>query len=230
MKRVVVVTLFLLSLIYGSSVFAQGDQPQEAPTSGAGLEILWPTPISEVWDVIEVIGTANVPYMEFYRLEIVPLNPDFTVSENVVWIPITADFTNPDVMPRCFAPNSYDLVLSSFALHHVDDDKKRDVIDGIFASLEPGGMLLLGDEVVSDRPGGWDVVERVRSRIIHEQLNNGVILPDFWQLETTLPPQHHLPFLPGRVDDLTSWMARAGFAVSSPIQVLGSALLVGLKP
>jgi hypothetical protein len=87
----------LLSLIYGSRVFAQGDQPQEAPASGAGLEILWPTPISEVWDVIDVIGTANVPNMEFYRLEIVPLNPDLTAPENATWIPITADFTTPVV-------------------------------------------------------------------------------------------------------------------------------------
>ena len=55
------------------------------------------------------------------------------------------------------------------------------------------------------------------------------ISKEFWELETTLPAEEQLPFLPCRIDDLASAMARAGLAVSCPLVVFGSALLVGEK-
>ncbi|MEE8409389.1 MAG: class I SAM-dependent methyltransferase [Myxococcota bacterium] len=143
---------------------------------------------------------------------------------------IAGDFTDADVASHCFEKERYDLALVSFALHHCEDPTKRQIIDHLYTALEPGGMLLMADEIASDRPAGWDLVERVRARVIHEQLASGAILKEFWDLETTLPASEHLPFKPSRVDDLTSWMARAGFAVSCPVSVFGSALLVALKP
>ncbi len=142
---------------------------------------------------------------------------------------ILGDFTEASVAERVFPPDRYDLVLCSFALHHIDDHNKRLTIERMSASLRKGGLLLLADEVVADRPAGWDVVERVRARAIANQLGAGNISKAFWQLETTMPKELHLPFLPTRVDDLTSMMARAGLAVGCPLVVLGSALLVGLK-
>jgi hypothetical protein len=73
------------------------------------------------------------------------------------------------------------------------------------------------------------MVERVRARIIQEHLEAGHISREFWELETSLPAEEQLPFLPSRIDDLTSTMAHAGLAVSCPLVVFGSALLVGLK-
>jgi len=142
---------------------------------------------------------------------------------------ILGDFTESGTADRTFAAEAYDLALSSFALHHLDDATKRNTIGGLTRSLQPGGMLILGDEVASDQPAGWDMVERVRARIIHDHLEAGHISKDFWELETTLPAEEQLPFLPCRIDDLTSAMAHAGLAVSCPLVVFGSALLVGLK-
>jgi SAM-dependent methyltransferase len=142
---------------------------------------------------------------------------------------VHGDFTEPRVADAVFARHSYDLVLCSFALHHLDDAKKRATLERIAGSLVPRGLLLLADEVVSDRPGGWDLVERVRARIIAAHLHATRIAKPFWDLETTLPPELHLPFLPTRVDDLTSFLARSGLAVSCPVSILGSALLVGVK-
>lgn len=143
---------------------------------------------------------------------------------------VTGDFTDPEIAERVFAIGLFDLVLCSFALHHLEDPDKRFVIERAAESVVPGGLLLLGDEVASDRPGGWDLVERVRARIIRDRLESGAISPEFWNAETTLAPEDHLPFKPSRIDDLTSWMARAGFAVSCPVSIFGSALLVGLRP
>ena len=143
---------------------------------------------------------------------------------------ILGDFTLPHIAAQAMPPASYDLALCSFALHHqVDSDKAR-VIGQLADSLLPGGLLLLADEVAIDRPGGWDVVERIRGRIVGEHLKAGRIAKDFWAVESSHPPEAQLPFSPARVDDLVSWMARAGLAVSCPVSVFGSALLIGLKP
>jgi len=143
---------------------------------------------------------------------------------------VAGDFTQPAVAHLVFGPARYDLVICSFALHHLTDGDKRQVLEQVAASLVPGGLLLLADEVANDRPNGWDVVERIRARAIAASLAAGKIDPRFWELETGLPAERRLPFLPARVDDLTSWLARAGLAVSCPVSILGSALLLGVRP
>lgn len=143
---------------------------------------------------------------------------------------VNGDFTQPAVAHLAFGPARYDLALCSFALHHLTDGDKRQVLDHVASSLVPGGLLLLADEVANDRPNGWDVVERIRARFIAASLAAGKIDRQFWTLETGLAPELRLPFLPARVDDLTSWLARAGLAVSCPVSILGSALLIGVKP
>ena len=43
----------------------------------------------------DVVGTANIPDMAFYRLEGITLNDDLSVPENAAWIPLTTDLTAP---------------------------------------------------------------------------------------------------------------------------------------
>jgi tRNA (cmo5U34)-methyltransferase len=143
---------------------------------------------------------------------------------------VHGDFTTEAIADWVFVPNRYDLVLCSFALHHMPDPVKRSVLERVALTLAPGSLLLLADEVATERPAGWDVVERVRAHIIENHLASGRISPAFWQIETSLPPELRLPFTPARVDDLTSWLARGGLAVSCPVSIFGSALLIGVKP
>ncbi|MBI5510037.1 MAG: class I SAM-dependent methyltransferase [Deltaproteobacteria bacterium] len=142
---------------------------------------------------------------------------------------VVGDFAEPAVAAQVYVAQAYDLALSSFALHHLEDPLKRQVIDGLGLSVRKGGLLLLADEIASDRPAGWDLVPTIRARIIQEHLQAGRISHEFWELETSLSADDHLPFMPARVDEITSFMARAGFAVSCPIIILGSALFVGVK-
>lgn len=143
---------------------------------------------------------------------------------------VQGDFTTPAIADWVFVPDRFDLVLCSFALHHITDDQKRQTIERIGKALKRGGTVLIADEITNDRPAGWDVVERVRARAIQNHVQNGHISQAFWNIETTLPPHARLPFLPSRVEDLTSYLARAGLAVSSPLSIFGSALLIGIKP
>lgn len=146
-----------------------------------------------------------------------------------VFLAVCDDFREPDVLARVTPTAAYDLVLSSFALHHWNDGEKRVLLEALVRSLRPRGLLLLADEVVVDAPGGWDVVGRVRARIIEDHVKVGRIPPAFVQLEASLPAEHRLPFRPSRMDEVTSWLARLGLAVACPVNVLGAALHVGLK-
>ncbi|MEO1171568.1 MAG: class I SAM-dependent methyltransferase [Myxococcota bacterium] len=152
-----------------------------------------------------------------------------TLTERV-HLAVADDFTKPGILEQIAPPNAFDLVLMSFALHHLDDAEKRAVLEHATGSLKPGGLLLLADEVVNDRPAGWDMVERIRGRLLADHLGAGRISNAFWEIETSMPEEIVLPFRPSRVDDLTSWLARAGLGVSCPMTVHGSSLLVGVRP
>ncbi len=151
------------------------------------------------------------------------------VTQRNVREAVLGDFTDPAVAERVFGTTPYDLALCSFALHHISDQHKQQTVDRIAGSLIRGGLLILADEIATDRPAGWDVVERVRARVIANHLAASRIHPGFWALETSLQPESHLPFTPARIDDLTSWMARAGLAVGCPVVLFGAALLLGIK-
>ena len=47
-------------------------------------------------------------------------------------------------------PSSVDLVVSNFAMHHLDDGEKADAVETIAALLGDGGRLVLGDVIVFD--------------------------------------------------------------------------------
>lgn len=146
-----------------------------------------------------------------------------------VALSVNDDFTRDGLLSQVAPARSFDTVLCSFALHHLEDASKRQVLEHLANCLVPGGVMLLADEIATDRPAGWDLVERIRGRQIGEHLSAGRIPEAFWQLETTLPPELVLPFKPSRIDDLTSWLARSGLAVAAPVRIMGAALLVGVK-
>jgi tRNA (cmo5U34)-methyltransferase len=74
----------------------------------------------------------------------------------------------------------FDLVVSALAVHHLDGAGKRDLFRRIAAVLEPGGVFVLGDVVVPDRPE--DAVTP--------------LTPDFDR--------------PDRLDDVLDWLREAG--------------------
>lgn len=74
-----------------------------------------------------------------------------------------------------FEPNSFDLVVSNYALHHLGDDQKQWIVRQAFGWLKPGGRAVIGDmmfgrggskqdrEIIASKvtammrqgPGGW---------------------------------------------------------------------------
>lgn len=47
-------------------------------------------------------------------------------------------------------PGPFDLVVSALAVHHLEGERKAELFERVAASLEPGGVFVLGDVVVPD--------------------------------------------------------------------------------
>jgi len=57
-----------------------------------------------------------------------------------------------DFAHLCFQPASFDLVLSSISIHHVDHDAKQELFGQTMAALRPGGVLCYSDQFSGETP------------------------------------------------------------------------------
>ena len=100
-QSALLLALVLALLAPGAMALAQQDSgtvasqtPAASPTVNPNLQIIWPQPITEVHGVIDVVGTASLPEMAFYRLEAIALNADLSVPERRL-DSLTTDLTRP---------------------------------------------------------------------------------------------------------------------------------------
>jgi hypothetical protein len=61
------------------------------------IVITWPPPVTEVWGVGDVIGTADIEGMLYYYLEYKALSTDLSIPENGPWVPVTSAMSAPVV-------------------------------------------------------------------------------------------------------------------------------------
>lgn len=93
----------------------------------------------------------------------------------------------------------FDLVVSAFAIHHLDGPGKRDLFQRVSGVLAPGGMFAFLDVVVPDVP----VADPMR-------LEDGVDMPS-------------------SVDEMTGWLTGAGLDPGIAHAAADVAVLLGVK-
>ena len=120
------------------------------------------------------------------------------------------DIQRHDLTDRLPELGLFDAVVSSFAIHHVDDDRKREVYAEAFAALRPGGAFLNLEHVASS-------TER-----LHQQFRVAIghgHKPD--------DPSNQLALVGPQLE----WLADIGFEdVDCHWKWLELALLAGVKP
>ena len=67
---------------------------------------------------------------------------------------VAVRFQSAGLLSFAYQPNSYDLVVSEFALHHLPDFWKAVALARIFRSLKPGACFYLRDIVFASMPEG----------------------------------------------------------------------------
>lgn len=112
--------------------------------------------------------------------------------------------------PLPVAWGAFDLVVSSFAIHHVSDARKRALCGEVFARLVPGGRFFNLEHVASSTPE------------LHDEF-----LAAIGKDRETDDPSNQL----ASVDDQLGWLRDAGFEqVDCHWKWLELALLAGRKP
>lgn len=115
-------------------------------------------------------------------------------------------------------PPSLRCVLSSLALHHLDDVAKRDLFRRLADRLEPGGALLLADVIAPvnnvvrrSYAAAWDAIARAQSLQITGSLDPYQrAVAEGWN-----PPAsgEHVPGeMPARLFDQLKWLEEAGLS------------------
>jgi tRNA (cmo5U34)-methyltransferase len=129
-------------------------------------------------------------------------------------------------------------VVSSLAVHHLDDDQKQRLFADIHAMLAPGGVLLIADVVQpADERGAraaadaWDAAVRRRALELDGTLAGFEAFErERWNMYR-YPETDPQPFdKPSRLIDQLIWLVQAGFtAVDAYWMLAGHAVFGGRK-
>ncbi|WP_309221807.1 class I SAM-dependent methyltransferase [Halorussus sp. MSC15.2] len=128
----------------------------------------------------------------------------------------------PDDYPS--VSGEYDLVVSSLAVHHLDETQKQTLFDAIYESLVPGGWFLNGDVIRFDAPH----LETLSGEMIENWVRSKGWREDDFMEEWEASDDYDDP---SSLTDQLVWLRESEFeAVTSIWQYYNFAVYGGKKP
>jgi len=145
---------------------------------------------------------------------------------------VHADFCERTWIDRLPDARPYDLVISGYAIHHLDDERKLLLFRDIYRLLRPGGLFLNLEHVAPVSCLGHELFDELFINSLFDQ----AIRQDPAVRRTAVAAQYH-----GRedqhdnrlapVDEQCRWLREIGFIdVDCYFKFLALALLAGRKP
>ncbi|MFD2331182.1 class I SAM-dependent methyltransferase [Cohnella sp. GCM10020058] len=134
-----------------------------------------------------------------------------------------ANFIVADYAEYDFAPQRYEIIVSSLSIHHLTHASKRDLFKKLYRALAPGGVFVNADQVAGRTPASDAYYRR---RWLAEIAASG--LP---QSAIDASVERRSVDINAKLDNQLAWMTEAGFHdVDCLYKYLDFAVFFGAKP
>lgn len=124
---------------------------------------------------------------------------------------VEADFSDPAWVEK-LGGRTFDAVVSAFAIHHCEDDRKRALYREVFDRLNPGGAFVNIEHVASITSHGEDLFEAAYAETVHryrQSLGQESNLEEVLRELQTRPDKSANRLAP--VETQLGWLRDAGF-------------------
>ncbi|MDI4650030.1 class I SAM-dependent methyltransferase [Cohnella hashimotonis] len=131
---------------------------------------------------------------------------------------IVADYSD-----YAFAPESFDIIVSSLSIHHLTHASKQELFKKLYRALSPGGVFVNADQVAGHTPASDAYYRR---RWLAEIAASGLS-----QSAIDASVERRSVDINAKLDDQLAWMTEAGFQDADCMyKYLDFAVFFGAKP
>lgn len=177
--------------------------------------------------VLDVFPSAHAVLVDHSEAMLTEARVRFDGVRNVDIV--SSDLANSAWMSQ--VPQSVDLVVSGYAIHHLEDSRKLTLFQEIFAGLGGGGCFLNIEHVASTSPRWAKMHDRlmIDSLVDYRGAVEGVD-PDRVQADYLSRADQHDNILV-RLEDQLAWLRRVGFEeVDCYFKIFELAIYGGIRP
>ena len=143
-----------------------------------------------------------------------------------------ADLSTPDWLEALAGEPPLDVVVSGFSIHHLTDDRKRQLYEEIFGLLRPGGVFLNVEHVAPQAPLVRQLFDEVfiDSLFAYQLDAHGTASRQDVEREYQARPDQYDNVL-ASVDEQCGWLREIGYdGVDCYLKILEIALFGGVRP
>lgn len=205
-------------------VEAGGSRVQSFADLGCGNGVLSLALLERYPNAVATLVDLSEPMIEAARSHLTGHEPNCRF--------VTADLSDGEWVSLVGDGAPFDLVVSGYAIHHLEDQRKRELYAEVFGLLRPGGLFLNTDHVKSATP--W--IESIFNDLLidsvydyHSRLGSGKTREEVAKEYVCRPDRAANKLAPVEVQ--CEWLSQCGFEdVDCYFKILELAMFGGHRP